>query len=149
MSRASPQMRKFAQRLITYETRENKSSQIKNPVVVQVSEKLRPQLATLMGSGGFRALLSRALALATVEVPWLRGMQVSGDGSLEGAGALHAQLDPDEFREGSAVLLAQTLALLAVFIGESLTVRLVCEVWPKVPLDDLDLGKGNKNEKAK
>jgi hypothetical protein len=30
------------------------------------------------------------------------------------------------------------LGLLVAFIGENLTVRLLREVWPKVPLDDLD-----------
>ena len=102
-----------------------------------------------MGNGGFRALLSRALALANAEVPWLRAVQVKADGSLEGLEELHAQLDPDEFFEGRVVLLAQLLGLLVAFIGENLTLRLVREVWPKVPLDDLDFGNGGKNEKAK
>ena len=62
---------------------------------------------------------------------------------------LHAQLDPDEFSEGGVVLLAQLLGLLVAFIGENLTLRLVREVWPKVPLDDLDFGNGDKNEKTK
>ena len=37
--------------------------------VFLVCEKLRPHLAMLMGNAGFRALLSRALALAKAEVP--------------------------------------------------------------------------------
>jgi hypothetical protein len=54
-----------------------------------------------------------------------------------------------KFLEGGVVLLAQLLGLLVAFIGENLTLRLVREVWPKVPLDDLDFGKGEKNEKTK
>jgi hypothetical protein len=38
---------------------------------------------------------------------------------------------------------------MAAFIGEILTLRLVREVWPKVPLNDLDFGNRGKNEKAK
>jgi len=37
---------------------------------------------------------------------------------------------------------------LVAFIGESLTVRLVSEVWPKFSLNDLNLDKGEKNEKT-
>ncbi len=144
MSRATPQMRNFAKRLMTYETLGNKSSQTQIPAAFQVSEKLRPHLATLMGNAGFRALLSRALAVANAEVPWLRAVHVKADGSLEGLEELHAQLDPDEFLEGRVVLLAQLLGLLVAFIGENLTLRIVREVYPKPSLNNLDFGKGDK-----
>ena len=113
-------MRSFAKRLMAYETSGNKSSETTNPAAFHVCEKLRPQLATLMGNGGFRALLSRALALATAEVPWLRAVHVKADGTLEGLEELHAQLDSAEFFEGRVVLLAQLLGLLVAFIGEIL-----------------------------
>src|ERR1019366_433926 len=72
MSRATPKMRDFAERLIVYETRGNKSSETKTQAAFLVGEKLRPQLAALMGNVGFRALISRALALSNAEIPWLR-----------------------------------------------------------------------------
>jgi len=129
-------MRDFAERLIAYETRGNKSSETKPPAVFLVGEKLRPQLATLMGNVGFRELLSRALALANAEVPWLRAVRVKADGSFEGSDEFGAQVDPDEVFEGSVVLLAQLLGLLVAFIGEDLTLRLVREVWPKLSLNN-------------
>ena len=67
MSRVTPQLRNFAERLISYETDGNKSAELKIPCDFNVSEKLRPHLATLMGVAGFRALLSRSLALAQEE----------------------------------------------------------------------------------
>jgi hypothetical protein len=149
MSRATPQMRDLSQCLIAYETRGNKSSEAKTPATFLVGEKLRPHLATLMGNVGFRALLSRALALANAEVPWLRAVHVKADGSLEGLDELEAQVDPEEMAEGTVVLAAQLLGLLVVLIGENLTLRLVREAWPKLSLNDLDFGKGDKNEKAK
>jgi hypothetical protein len=149
MSRATPQMRDLSQCLIAYETRGNKSSETKTPAAFLVGEKLRPHLATLMGNVGFRALLSRALALANAEVPWLRAVHVKADGSLEGLDELEAQVDPEEMAEGTVVLAAQLLGLLVVLIGENLTLRLVREAWPKLSLNDLDFGKGDKNEKAK
>ena len=144
MSRATPQTRNFAERLIAYETRENKSSETKTPAACLVGEKLRPHLATLMGNVGFRALLSRALALANTDVPWLRAVHVKADGSLEGLDELEAQVDPDEIFEGCVVLLAQLLGLLVAFIGENLTLRMVREVWPKLSLNDLDFSRGDK-----
>src|SRR5260370_30311500 len=149
MRRANPKMRDFAARLIGHETRKNKSSETKTPAACLVSEKLRPHLATLMGNLGFRALLSRALALANAEVPWLRAVHVNADGSLEGLDEVGAQVDSDEIFEGCVVLLAQLLGLLVAFIGENFTLRLVREVCPKLPLDDLDFGKVIKDEKSK
>lgn len=141
MSRAAPNMRDFAERLIAYETRGNKS---KTPAACLVMDKLRPQLATLMGNIGFRALLSRTLALAIPEFPWLRAVHVKAEGSLEGLDELGAQVDPDQIFEGCVVLLAQMLGLLVAFIGEDLTLRLVREVWPKLSLNNLDVGKGDR-----
>jgi hypothetical protein len=142
MSRATPKIRDFAERLIIYETRGNKSFETKTTAVFHVGEKLRPHLATLMGNLGFRALLSRALALANAEVPWLCAVRVKADGSLEGLDEVEAHVDPEEVFEGRVVLLAQLLGLLVAFIGENLTLRLVREVWPKLSFNDFDFGKG-------
>jgi hypothetical protein len=145
MSRATPhKMRSFAKHLMGHETLTNKSSEAKAPANFHVADKLRPHLATLMGSGGYRALLSRALALANAEVPWLRAVHVKSDGALEGLEELHAQLHPSEFLEGRVVLLAQLLGLLIAFIGPSLTSRLVGEIWPRISLDGFDFGQGDR-----
>ena len=149
MSRATPQLRHFAKRLIVYETNENKSAKTKTAVPFPVPEKLRPHLVALMGNGGFQAILARALALAKTEVPWLCPVYINAGGFMEGLEGLQAQRGPDEFLEGRIVLLAQLLGLLVAFIGENLTLRLVREVWPKVPLDDLNLETRGKHEKTK
>ncbi len=137
-------MRNFARRLIGYEAGEYKSSGAHIPAAFRSCEKLRLHLATFMGNAGFRTVLARALALSAEEVPWLRAVRVKADGPLEGLEELEAQLDRDVFLEGGVVLLAQLLGLLVAFIGANLTVRLVREVWPKVPLNGLDFGEGGK-----
>ena len=142
-------MRRFARCLIACEAQGNNSSETMASAAFPVPEKLRLPLTVLMGNGGFRALLSRALALATVEVRWLRAVQVKADGTLAGVDALHARIDPAEFHEGRVVLLAQLLGLLVAFIGPKLTLRLVGEIWPQILLPDLDLGNGDQNEKTK
>jgi hypothetical protein len=128
MSRANPQIRNFAERLSVFEARRNRSIGTKTPAVFE----------------GFQVLLARALALARSEVPWLRAVQVNEDGSLAGLEAVRAQTDPAEFLEGGVVLLSRLLGLLVAFIGENLTLRLLREAWPNVPLNDLDWDDGSK-----
>ncbi|MGA2841085.1 MAG: hypothetical protein ABSG18_13030 [Steroidobacteraceae bacterium] len=145
MSQSTPQMLDFAERLIAYETRGNKSSGTKTPAAFPVCEKLRPHLATLLGNTGFHALLSRALARAEADVPSLRAMQVNADGFLARSDEPEVQAVPEERAKGSVVLVAQLLDLLVAFIGEKLMLRIVCDVWPKLSLNDLDFGKGDNN----
>ena len=141
-------MRDFAKHLMAHDALRNKSSQAKTPAAFHVAAKLRPHLVTLTGNGGFRALLSRSLALANAEVRWLRAVHVKADGTLEGLAALHAQLGPAELLEGRVVLLAHLLGLLVAFIGPGLTSRLVGETWPQISLSNIDLGTGDRNAKA-
>lgn len=132
-------MREFAGRLIACEMKRLGMPPADVPPAFLVCDRLRPHLATLMGSAGYRALLARALALAGAGVPWLRTVKVSADGSLEVPAANTKKTAVDDVE-----LLAQLLGLMVAFIGENLTRRLVLEIWPKLPRTDLDLGKGNK-----
>ena len=141
MSRASSKMRHFAKRLTVYERRAGTPSETKTLPVFRVCEKLRAHLATFMGNTGFRELLSCALPRAQAEIPWLSSAHVKADGTLEGLEDLSEKRNPDELLEGGIVLVAQLLGLLVAFIGEPLTLRFVREVWPEVPLDDLEFGK--------
>jgi hypothetical protein len=84
-------MRDLAERLIAYEAKGKKPPEATPPMASLVDERLRPHLAALMGSVGFRALLSRALVLANAEIPWLRAVRVKADGSLEGLDELKAR----------------------------------------------------------
>ena len=142
-------MRRFAQRLLAHETfLRSKSSDGAGQATLQVVDELRSQLVNLMGMGGFRGLLSRAIALSSEEVRWLRAVHVKADGSLTGFEE-HAQLTSGQFAEGKVVLLAQLLGMLMALIGTRLTVRLVLDTWPKLSLDDLSLGNGGAHEKEK
>lgn len=143
MSRATPRMRYLAKHVLAYDTPGNKPPEAKTPALFHAIDKLRPHLVTLMGQGGFRALLSRALVLANAEVSWLRAMQVKADGALDGLEALQDGPDPTEREEGQVVLLAQLLGLLVAFIGPGLTLRLVGEAWPQILLDGFDFGDGD------
>jgi hypothetical protein len=140
MNRATPKVRSLARDLIDNDGSETLAADF-------VIEKLRPPLANLMGIGGFRALLLRALRLAGTEISWLGAVDVKADGTLEG---LHLQIDRGEFLEGRVVLLAHLLGLLVAFIGPALTSRLLAEIWPKFPSTTRILAaKEAESEKAK
>lgn len=130
-------MRNFAARLIDHETGLRSSAQ-RTSAAFKVPDRMRTQLTTLMGNGGHRALLMRALALAGSEVRWLREIGVGIDGSLEGLDKISEPITHDEAFDGGAVLVAHLMGLLVAFIGERLTLQIVREVWPKMPTKDLN-----------
>jgi hypothetical protein len=138
-------MQDFAKNIIVYEVGGHKASG--GPCAIHACEKLRPHLATLMGVGGFRALLSRSLALASAEIQGLSALRVKADGTFEGLEDLQAQLKDDKIIEGGVILLAHLLGLLKAFIGESLTIGLAHEVWPQVPFLQKDSDRGSKMKK--
>ena len=133
-------MRLLAGRIIALELTGPRSDATLIRSAMPVPERLRPPLSSLLGSAGFRGLLKRALALAGVEVPWLRAVRVNADGILDGWMQPYAQLSPEKFYEGWVVLLAQLLGLLVAFIGERLTLRLLVEEWPKLDVAGVDFG---------
>ena len=95
------------------------------------------------------SLLSRALVLAKAEVPALKVVQVSPDGSLAGFEEIKPDPDAGEhdaeaLAKGRVVLVAHLLGLLATFVGESLTRRLACDAWPDASLDSTDLKQEEK-----
>lgn len=119
--------------LLGYEARALSSSPSDEAAAVfRVCEKLRLALSQLTGVGGFRSLLSRALALAGAEVPWLRAVHIKANGSLEGVEALQAKLTKEEISLGEVMLVARLLGLLVTFIGPALTERLVQDIWPTI-----------------
>jgi hypothetical protein len=95
-----------------------------------------------MGQTGYRALLSRALSLASAEVPWMRGVTVRPEGTLEGLADVEAKRGPAEVLEARVLLMTNVIGLLVAFIGEDLTLRLLGDVWPKLVLDDHDSAVG-------
>ena len=147
MNSISPQMRTVASSLISDEAKANPLSGTFETTRVSVVEKLRPQLATLMGKSGFRALLSRALALACSDVPWLGKLQVNAEGFLEEQVPGDLKLEAQQIASGHAALVANLLGLLVSFIGEILTIRLVCETWPLLPVNDY-FNQGDDHEKT-
>jgi hypothetical protein len=140
-NKPSPRIQSIAQRLVSLEaTAQVPEGHHPTPAVFQVCEKLRRPLGSLAGTTGFRSLLSRALTLAQREQEALRKVQVSPDGSLVGLNG--------ESTETGAVLIAHLIELLETFIGETLTLRLLHEVWPVPPELLKDFGERNEDERT-
>jgi hypothetical protein len=131
----------LAERLLSYEAAKLDSSE-KTSAVYQVSEKLRRPLSTLAGASGFRALLSRALTLAKARSPCLSRARIKADGSLDGLNEVH----DDKTAEADAILIAQLIDLLVTFIGGNLTMRLVRDVWPDLPVQETSSGEQTQND---
>ncbi len=115
-----PEMQNLARWLLAHERCDVNPSEAtaKAAVCVCVCEKLRKPLSTLAGVAGYKALVSRALALAKAEVPSLGSLRVREDGTLEAPGPVNPERHTDKAAEGEAALVTQLLGLLATFIGE-------------------------------
>src|ERR1035441_56737 len=99
--------RDLARSLVTCEADASTTSLHTEPATVRVYERLRRQLGAPMGTDGFQALASRALALAKSESPRLSAVQVTANGGLRGFGEVESQTDADG--EAGIVLVAQLL----------------------------------------
>ena len=139
MTRATPPLRRFAERLIAFDAGRKSASVANDPAAFPVCEKLRPQVATLMGTAGVRTLLSRGLAVTREEVDGVSAVAVATEGGLHVVNATEVQADPEQFAKAGVVLLAQLLGLRVAFIGAKLTLQLVREVWPTLKFDGSDL----------
>jgi len=131
-STTAPKLKQFARRLLDYEAASGKPADAQETPAFRVCGKLRGPLGKLMGVGGFRSLLSRALVLAGAEVPWLRELQIQADGSLEEPKEFEVKLDRPAITEGEVVLVSQLLGLLVTLIGPALTVSLLRDIWPEL-----------------
>lgn len=96
----------------------------------RVCEKLRQPLCVLAGVAGYRSLLSRARTLALARAPWLAQVKIGPDGALGFPPEVECRIDQKEADRGGALLVSELLGLLSTLIGDTLTLRLVRNVWP-------------------
>lgn len=101
--------------------------------VLRAYEKLRVNIAKMVGVAGFQVLIARALTLAKVEFPWLTSVEVEASGSLGGFEDAAMRQSAAEATQGGTALLSQVLELLMTFIGEALTLQLLHNIWSDIP----------------
>jgi hypothetical protein len=99
----------------------------------RLCERFAEQLVPLIGDAGVAAICARSLHLTQRNVPGLAPVRASAPGDAPFALLQLAleQLEPTAATEVAVAVLATASELLASFIGESLTTRLLCEAWPE------------------
>jgi hypothetical protein len=98
----------------------------------RLCERFAQQLTPLIGDAGVAAICARSLHLAQRNSPGLAPVRSSAQGDAPFA-VLQLSLEQQEpaaATEAAVALLATASELLALFIGESLTTRLLCDAWP-------------------
>lgn len=136
----SPTVRALAQRLIAYEAALDSSALADGSDSCRVCEKLRRSLGTLVGPEAYRALAARALTRAKREAPLLSAVQVNRDGSIEGL--------IGEAIEANDILIAHLIGLLGTFLGETVTLWLLGDIWSDLPGSRIELRGSNSQEPA-
>jgi hypothetical protein len=124
----------LARSLVTGEAEANATAPQTETASERVYEKLRRKLGSPVGTDGFRALASRALALAKAESNGLRAVQIAANGGLRGLGEAESQTDADKDGEAGIILIAQLLGLFLAFLGEATTLRLIEDL--RLQVDD-------------
>jgi hypothetical protein len=129
---ATPQLKNLALRLLVHEAK-NSPSPAKLAEALEICcQRLHKRLDSLIGAGGFRALLDRAVFLAKKEHPWLKGVGVADYPGCE-LKALNEAMSgrkPDEIKQTFTIILANVIWLLATFIGEDIAYSVIEEAWP-------------------
>lgn len=147
-----PEMRDLARLLLAYEAFAGKTAEPVESATLRVYEKLRRSLVAFSGVASFYSLASRALILASSEVPTLHAARITADGSLHGLTEFEPRTDIERVQAGEfpageegTILIARLLSLLHIFIGEALTLSLLRNAWPGAAIDDRNWGNGRKS----
>jgi hypothetical protein len=95
-------------------------------------ERLAERLTPLIGDGGVAALCARTLHLVQRKFLELSPLRTFGPRDVPFAHLRQSleQLEPATATEAAIAVLGTASQLLASFIGESLTTRLLCDAWP-------------------
>ena len=98
----------------------------------RLCERFSEQLTPLIGDAGVAAICARSLHLTQRNTPGLAPVRASAQGHAPFALLQRSleQQEPAAATEAAVALLATVGELLASFIGEGLTTRLLGEAWP-------------------
>ncbi len=135
MSLTSVVIKNIGQQLIAYESANGSVGSQPFADVITIFGKLQKILSKLAGISGYNSLLRRSLMMGKTKAKSLEMIQIRSDGALE-LNVAHAANSHLLLEESAGdILLTQFLGLLVTFIGETLTVNLLRDVWPNVPFE--------------
>jgi hypothetical protein len=122
----SPAFDRVAQQLVEQAVAGRSEADQVSRALDESFERLERALATMVGELGFRALFVRAVHLTRKAEPELPpSVAVSADGSRLGWSECVERLGTEAATRCGALLCANVLVLLASFIGDDLTFRMI------------------------
>jgi hypothetical protein len=133
--------------LLAYEVEEPQDPGALAEAAERICHKLSVRLARLITPVGYEALVTRAKQLATPQFPFLAGVRV-GSGSescLDGLRESVRGVDTAGVLHGLATTVANITNLLMTFVGDELTVHLLREIWPDLPLRQIGAADSEAN----
>lgn len=132
MAQPSPKLVELARRIVEREAGGSDPS-ASAAAVETACRRLKDHLVDMLGSGGVSALLGRALHLAKRDQPLLAEVAVSGQpGECFTGMAESLPANTDEAGTAAATaVLAHTLDLLVILLGEELGMKPVQKLWPR------------------
>jgi len=116
---------------LVFSTEHDRSSDLYGPkgAAERIFDKLRVHLSARLGAQGYRAILNRAVKLASTDFPWLISVRISDDGSFSEFDSVNVS---EAIFDGCVSVLAKLIELLETLIGRNLTVRMLHSAWPTV-----------------
>lgn len=137
MKPVNPTLQKLALRLLEHEAATSGNPHEPVKAIELCCQRLHDRLDRLIGAGGFRALLNRALHLAKKKYAWLEGVGIEDYPGCEFKDLREAVKGkkPATVNEACTLILANVIWLLVIFIGEDITIGLIQEAWPHVTID--------------
>jgi hypothetical protein len=126
----------LARWLVTTEMGAAKGALSGSAAAGRVFDKLSQRLAQLITPVGSEALLMRAVHLSSAEFPFLDRVQATPATAslIDRLRETAATVEPVQAHEGFVLVLGTLVALLDSFIGRELTLRLLRDVWPELPV---------------
>jgi hypothetical protein len=137
LSQVAPPYRDVAHWLIDHELGEVAAGQMALAAAVeQICQKFFARLARVTSFAACQAFLSRALHIPRAEFPFLGGVRAGATGQLlvDGLETSIAGVDVAFARAGLEAVVALLVDLLGSFIGRELTMGMLRDVWPELPV---------------
>ena len=125
-------LRPALRRVLTQDAGKSADAQAVAAAAFRAYERLAQELAPLIGAAGINAVCARSVHLTQREFSWLAPARSA---EARDAPFTHVRVslerqDPAVATDGAIAVLATVGELLASFIGDSLTTRLLREAWP-------------------
>lgn len=131
-------LRLALRRVLTQDAGTGADAQAVAAAALRAYERLAHELAPLVGEAGINAVCARSVYLTQREFSWLAPARSADERDVP---FTHVRLslerqDPAVATDAAIAVLATFGELLASFIGDSLTTRLLREAWPDGFSDD-------------